>query len=49
MIGKHKAPLLNIHDSIVSDKENIDMIQQVMEMEFKRKYNFIPKLEPKKI
>lgn len=49
MIGKNKVVLLTIHDSIVSDKENIDMVQQVMEMEFKRKYNFIPKLEPKKI
>jgi hypothetical protein len=48
-ILKGQAPLLTIHDSIVSTEENIYMVAQIMEESFREQYNFIPKLEPVKL
>lgn len=42
---KHKAPLLSIHDSIVSNEDNIYMVQQIMEECFADYYNYIPNLK----
>ena len=44
-IGKGKAPLLTIHDSIVSTPEYIDMVQQIMEHLFEEEFGLLPTLE----
>lgn len=44
-IGKGKAPLLTIHDSIVSTPEYIDMVQQIMEHLFEEEFGLLPKLK----
>lgn len=44
-IGKGKAPLLTIHDSIVSTTENIYMVEQIMEQLYFREYELKPQLE----
>lgn len=46
---KFKAPLLTIHDSIVSNKTNIDMVLQIMENEFGAQYGVIPMLEAQEL
>lgn len=49
IIGRGKAPLLTIHDSIVSSKEYIDIIQQVLENQFQTLHNITPKLKTEKL
>ncbi|PJJ09589.1 hypothetical protein CLU83_2953 [Flavobacterium sp. 1] len=44
-IGKGRAPLLTIHDSVVSTTENIYMVEQIMEQLFFREYSLKPQLE----
>lgn len=44
-IGRGKAPLLTIHDSIVSTYEYIDIVQQVMEQLFQEEYDLLPTLK----
>lgn len=48
VIGKGKAVFLTIHDSIVSTKEYIDIIQQVLEELFLKLYNIKPQLKTTK-
>lgn len=44
-IGRGKAPLLTIHDSIVSTPEYIGMTQQIMKHLFEKEFGLLPKLE----
>ncbi len=48
-IGRGKAAFLTIHDSIVSTKEYIDIIEQIMTNEFETKYGISPKLKTQKL
>jgi hypothetical protein len=47
-IGKGKAPLLTIHDSIVSTSEYIDIVQQIMEHLFQEEFGLLPSLKATK-
>jgi hypothetical protein len=49
ILGKGKVPMLSIHDSIVSHKEHIDIIQQVLEQEFTKQFGLSPKLKTEKL
>lgn len=49
IIGKGIAPLLAIHDSIVSTKEYIDMVQQIIEVEFEAQFELTPQLKTTKL
>lgn len=44
-IGKGEAPLLTIHDSIVSTVEYINMVQQIMKHLFEQEFGLLPTLE----
>jgi hypothetical protein len=44
-IGRGKAPLLTIHDSIVSTGEYIDKVKQIMECLFQKEFGQLPSLE----
>lgn len=44
-VFRYNAPLLTIHDSIVSNSQNIHKVKEIMQKEFLNKYNLIPKLE----
>lgn len=49
VIGKGIAPMCTIHDSIVSTKEHIDIVQQVLENQFEKLHNITPKLKTEKL
>lgn len=49
VLGTGNAVLLTIHDSIVSTKENIDIVQQVLENQFEKLHNITPKLKTEKL
>lgn len=44
-IGKGKAPLLTLHDSIVSTPQYINVVQQIMERLFQCEFGLLPKLK----
>ena len=48
-IFKYNIVLLSIHDSIVSTKDGVVKVKDIMEEEFSRKYKFIPNLKYTKI